>query len=39
MPYVDINPHKQRPKWVGVLLVAVLALATVAVVVLALNAH
>lgn len=39
MPYVDINPHKQRPKWVGLLILAVLSLATAAVVVLALNAQ
>lgn len=39
MPYVDINPHKQRPKWVGLVVIAVLSLVTVAVVVLALNAH
>ena len=38
MPYVDINPHKQRPKWVGLLILAVLSLATAAVVVMALDA-
>jgi hypothetical protein len=39
VPYVDINPHKQRPKWVGVLILVVLSLATVVVVILALDVN
>jgi hypothetical protein len=39
VPYVDINPHRQRPKWVAYAILAVLALATVAVVILALTHH
>lgn len=36
MPYVDINPHKSRPKWQGYTLLAVLILLTTAVVAAAL---
>lgn len=36
MPYIDINPHRGRPKWVGYVVLGVLAAATVLVVVLAL---
>jgi hypothetical protein len=36
MPYVDINPHKGRPKWVGNTVLAVLALPTVGVVAISL---
>lgn len=36
MPYIDINPHRQRPKWLGFLVLAVLTLLTVVVVVAAL---
>lgn len=32
MPYVDINPHKSRPKWQGYVLLVVLLIATGAVV-------
>ncbi|MDQ0689847.1 hypothetical protein QF047_000807 [Arthrobacter sp. W4I7] len=32
MPYVDINPHKGRPKWQGYTLLAVLLVLTAAVV-------
>jgi len=39
MPYVDINPHKGRPKWVGYTVLAVLLLLTVAVVAAALTHH
>lgn len=39
MPYVDINPHKGRPKWVGYTILAVLLVLTVAVVVAALTHH
>lgn len=37
MPYIDINPHRNRPKWVGYLVLAVLAALTTVVVVLALG--
>jgi hypothetical protein len=37
MPYIDINPHRSRPKWRGYLLLAVLVLLTAAVVVAALQ--
>ncbi|TQJ38070.1 hypothetical protein FBY33_0057 [Arthrobacter sp. SLBN-112] len=36
MPYVDINPHKGRPKWVGYIILAVLLVLTAAVVSVAL---
>ncbi|WP_256371470.1 hypothetical protein [Pseudarthrobacter sp. NIBRBAC000502771] len=39
MPYVDINPHKGRPKWVGYAILAVLSVLTVAVVFAALIHH
>ncbi len=39
MPYVDINPHKDRPKWVGYIVLAVLVVLTVAVVSAALIHH
>jgi hypothetical protein len=39
MPYVDINPHKGRPKWVGYIVLAVLLILTVAVVTAALSHH
>lgn len=39
MPYVDINPHKRRPKWVGYTILAVLLVLTVAVVAAALTHH
>jgi hypothetical protein len=32
MPYIDINPHRGRPKWVGYLVLTVLAALTVGVV-------
>ncbi len=32
MPYVDINPHKTRPKWQAYALLAVLLVLTAAVV-------
>jgi hypothetical protein len=32
MPYVDINPHKGRPKWLGYAILALLLVITVAVV-------
>ena len=32
MPYVDINPHKSRPKWQGYALLVVLLVLTAAVV-------
>lgn len=37
MPYFDINPHRQRPKWVGFVVLAVLAVLTVSVVAAALS--
>jgi len=39
MPYVDINPHKGRPKWVGYIILAVLLVLTAAVVSAALIHH
>ena len=39
MPYVDINPHKGRPKWVGYEILAVLLVLTAAVVYAALSHH
>ncbi|MDQ0636386.1 hypothetical protein QFZ40_004357 [Arthrobacter pascens] len=36
MPYIDINPHRQRPKWLGYLVLAILAALTVIVVIAAL---
>lgn len=32
MPYIDINPHKNRPKWQGYAILAVLLLLTATVV-------
>ncbi|MDQ0632850.1 hypothetical protein QFZ40_000759 [Arthrobacter pascens] len=32
MPYVDINPHKRRPKWQAYAILAVLLVLTAAVV-------
>lgn len=37
MPYIDINPHRQRPKWLGYLVLAVLTGLTVFVVIAALT--
>lgn len=37
MPYLDINPHRSRPKWPAYVGLAVLAVATAAVVVMALG--
>jgi hypothetical protein len=37
MPYVDINPHKRRPKWQGYVVLSVLLVLTAAVVAAALN--
>lgn len=37
MPYVDINPHRSRPKWWANAGLVLLAAATIAVVVLALQ--
>jgi len=39
MPYVDINPHKGRPKWVGYAILAVLLVVAAAVVSAALVHH
>jgi hypothetical protein len=32
MPYIDINPHKGRPKWQAYALLAILLILTAAVV-------
>lgn len=32
MPYIDINPHKARPKWQGYAVLVVLLIITAAVV-------
>jgi hypothetical protein len=37
MPYIDINPHRQRPKWLGYVALAVLTVLTVVIVALALT--
>lgn len=37
MPYIDINPHKQRPKWLAYVVLAVLTALTVFVVIAALT--
>lgn len=37
MPYIDINPHKQGPKWLGYVILAVLAALTTFVVTAALT--
>ena len=39
MPYVDINPHKGRPKWQAYSVLAVLLVITACVVVAALTRH
>jgi len=39
LPYVDINPHKTGPKWPAYLGIAILFVATIAVVILALTNH
>lgn len=36
MPYIDINPHKARPKWQGYAILAVLLILTAGVVIAAL---
>jgi hypothetical protein len=37
MPYVDINPHKGRPKWQGYIVLAILLILTGSVVAAALT--
>jgi hypothetical protein len=37
MPYIDINPHKGRPKWQGYTVLAILLLLTTSVVAAALT--
>ncbi len=32
MPYIDINPHKGRPKWQGYIVLAILLILTASVV-------
>jgi len=39
MPYVDINPHKGRPKWVSYSILALLLILTAGVVSAALIHH
>jgi hypothetical protein len=39
MPYVDINPHKGRPKWQAYAVLALLFVLTAGVVVAALTRH
>lgn len=39
MPYIDINPHKGRPRWVGYAVLAILVVLTAAVVSAALIHH
>ncbi|MDQ0212636.1 hypothetical protein J2S92_003326 [Arthrobacter bambusae] len=37
MPYIDINPHRQRPKWLGYVVLAILAALALFVVIVALS--
>jgi hypothetical protein len=37
MPYIDINPHRGRPKWLAYLVLAVLTALTILVVIAALT--
>ncbi len=37
MPYIDINPHKGRPKWLAYTILAVLLVLTAGVVMAALT--
>lgn len=37
MPYIDINPHRQGPKWVAYTLLGILAVACAIVVSIALT--
>lgn len=37
MPYIDINPHRKRPRWIAYTLLGILAAACAVVVVLALT--
>ena len=39
MPYIDINPHKGRPKWQAYAVLTVLLVLTACVVVAALTRH
>ena len=39
MPYVDINPHKARPKWVAYVIFSILLVLTAVVVSTALIHH
>lgn len=39
MPYIDINPHRSRPKWRAYVGLGILAVVTACIVVLALVAH
>ena len=36
MPYIDINPHRKRPRWIAYTLLGLLAVASATVVILAL---
>jgi hypothetical protein len=38
MPYIDINPHRRRPRWIAYALLGILAVACALVVFLALTA-
>lgn len=37
MPYIDINPHRQRPKWLAYVVLGVLTALTTFVVIAALT--
>lgn len=37
MPYIDINPHKQRPKWMALTTLGLLAVVSIGVAVLTLS--
>jgi hypothetical protein len=39
MPYIDINPHRRRPKWVAYSGLGILTIMTAVVVVLALTSR
>jgi hypothetical protein len=36
MPYIDINPHRRRPRWISYTILGLLAVASAVVVFLAL---
>lgn len=39
LPYVDINPHKSKPKWLAYVGLALLLIATIAITLIVLTKH